>query len=65
MYFLLGSYRLGYHLNATIIGSQALTPYYDFQIRFYDKSGGIKKSYFYGMTDCPINTITFEENKRY
>lgn len=63
--YLLGAYKLGYHINAILVGSQALGDYYDVEMRVYNRSGGLKKGYFFGMNNVPIKSIKFEENKHY
>lgn len=36
--------------------------YYPWNIKYYHKSGGLKKDWVYGQSDCPITNFNFELN---
>lgn len=35
---------------------------YPWRIDWFHRQGGLKKQWFYGSSDCPISSMTFEEN---
>lgn len=66
MNYILGKRPLGYTEKPSGLAnpSALLDNYYEWRIKWYYKDGGIKKDWFFGMEDQPIESIEFESNKK-
>jgi hypothetical protein len=64
IYYAIGTDGVGYSRSPSAAAiSLNFKYYYDWRIDWYHRSGGIKRTFFYGLSDC-ITSINFEENKR-
>jgi hypothetical protein len=61
--FIIGRQAFGESLNPTA-DQAVLLNYYNWNVNWFHKSGGRKKSYFIGMDNVPIQELSFEKNKK-
>jgi hypothetical protein len=61
--FIIGRNALGESLNPTA-DQATLLDYYQWNVNWYHKSGGRKKSFYIGMDNVPIQQLHFEKNKK-
>ncbi len=62
--YALGSYALGMFLPSEAGSITSMKEYYDWRIDWFHRSGGIKRTMFFGMENIPIKSINWEENKK-
>jgi len=60
-----GIYAFDYMPNPSGAGGvSGMSEFYDWRVDWYHRSGGLKKTMYFGIENIPIQSIEFEENKK-